>query len=208
MKTDYAHYVHAVADLETLALDERAVVLSIGIVAVKKIEVLGEWNYHPVGDFYLNLTGTLFEQILAGRTISESTVEFWNDPKQRDALIHLMSENGPRRISDAEKELKEWLKAVAPDKNKLMLWGNGSGFDCNKVESLFPGLGIPFWLHRDLRSNLDTTDVSVDRSDGIFHHALSDAKNQAKALTKSFHRMDQLRAAFEATGGVFDEWIG
>ena len=208
MKTDYRNYVHAAADLETLGLDDNAVVVSLGVAIVKWNPETGKFELK--GDFYMNLVQTMFEQTMQGRGVLQSTVEWWREPRQQTPLKVLMDEAWKASkvcaptIAEASDRLHDYLKSQQPDRKKLMLWGNGAGFDCNKIESLLPKASVPFRLHRDLRTVLDDTRVEVVRDEGVDHHARYDAINQALALKKALNRLERLHQTFESDS-VWDE---
>ena len=187
-KNDYRNYIHASVDLETLALDDRAVVLSIGVSTVSWLE--RDKSYILDSEVYLNLMGTVGEQMLLGRTVDPSTVAWWAQSQQATAKERLLKEESFYSLKNAGDTLRQFLKAVSPEKNRLMLWGWGSGFDCNKIESLFPELGVPFWMHRCLRTVADLHGVEVGRTGGTAHHALDDARNQAVVLEQVLTMVD------------------
>lgn len=71
----------------------------------------------------------------------------------------------------------------------IMLWGYGSGFDCNKIETLFPKLPIKFYNHRCLRTLSDALGLKIIRVGSIHHHAGDDANDQAHAVADALQTL-------------------
>lgn len=177
MKNDYCKTAHAVIDLETLGKRDDAVVLSIGLSMVTFNRDIG--GFKVDGTAYFDLTGTVFEQLRMGRTIDQDTVAWWSDQARDKAAAALKSSvtslgsHGDMLAS----ELNTNSHAMP-----IMLWGYSSGFDCNKLVSLFPKLPIKFWNHRCLRTLYDALGLKIIRVGNIHHHAGDDANDQAHAV--------------------------
>ena len=193
--------IHIVADIETMDTAETAVVLSIGLRRVRFSDTQGKFIvFGPV--FYLNLVGTVFEQLLKGRTISESTIKWWASPDQDEPRKMLLTENGDSRdyspitLAAAEdllqSTLQDWILT-----GPAMLWGFGSGFDCNKLDSLTPVFreqGVTFRGHMCERTLSNLLDVPwPEYAGGALpkHHASRDASHQAEHLANLLSKLHE-----------------
>lgn len=184
MTNDYCKTAHAVIDLETLGKRDDAVVLSIGLSMVTFNRDIG--GFKVDGTAYFDLTGTVFEQLRMGRTIDQDTVAWWSDPARDKAATAL---------KPSVTSLGSHGDVLASELNTnshgmpIMLWGYGSGFDCNKIETLFPKLPIKFWNHRCLRTLSDALGLKIIRVGSIHHHAGDDANDQAHAVADALQTL-------------------
>lgn len=158
-------------DLETLGVNEDAIVLSIGAVFFD-VET-GELGQ----SYYVELDAD--EQLKLGRKINYSTILWWI--KQSEAAKMALKEQG-ENVGPALKRFKLWVENVGgPD---VRPWGNGSMFDIGIIESLLIKYDIPIpWSFRnimDLRTfqRFVANGSKIPRSEG-HHNAQTDAKDQA-----------------------------
>lgn len=164
---------HVMLDLETLDTTPSAVIVSIGACRFDP-------NTGEVGEkFYAILDRD--SQTLMGRTSSDSTLKWWNEPGQAEA----------RKVF--EEPVTEVRRALHDFSNFLPLdvggiWGNGAAFDNVILWHAFRQFGLdlpPFWTDRCFR-----TIKALGKANGIepppfrgtAHNALDDAVHQAQHL--------------------------
>ena len=115
--------IHAMIDIETLDTQPSSVVLSVGAVKFDPFggqEPFAKTLWRPSVD----------EQLLAGRTTSESTLEWWSRQEEhiRESTF---TEQGRVDLSVFFKDLNKFLVGV--DK----VWCQGPQFDMVILEDLF-----------------------------------------------------------------------
>jgi hypothetical protein len=131
-------------DIETLDLSPSAVVMDIGVVIYdleKQVEVCAT-----------NLTPSITEQVIVGRTVSKDTINFHvrNYHKTLDSLVAHTSSFRPT-VASVFNSMEELLSPVSE------IWINGLSFDPVVLRSLFTSRGIDRlpWSYRkevDVRS--------------------------------------------------------
>ncbi|KAB2896786.1 MAG: 3'-5' exoribonuclease, partial [Burkholderiaceae bacterium] len=172
---------HIVLDLETLSTKPHAAVISIGAVA---LDAVGQC----VGEFHTAIDG----HGQPGRDIDPETLAWWaqQSPEAQAASLHATS---CVSATQAMCMFSGWVGTVA-DPEKVKMWGNGSSFDCTILSSLYAQcheLGHPqpwrWWNDRDMRTISDDFPEAknVGPFEGIKHHALHDARHEAKVLAKA-----------------------
>jgi exodeoxyribonuclease VIII len=155
-------------DLETLATDHDAVIVSIGAV---------RWNKTTIGDtFYAVLN--LDDQILAGRKMKDVTVAWWSQQSEAARSVF----DSPRQDTDAAlKSFAEWL-----GEGNLQIWGNGSDFDNAILGSAYASFGIKRpWSYGNNRcyrtlKNIAHPGENLPARVGTHHNAVDDAIYQAQ----------------------------
>lgn len=165
-------------DLETMGTKPNCVVLSLGAcffdIATGKI-----------GDtFYMVFE--VEEQKAKGRTIEESTMKWWS--MQSNAAKRVFTD---KKVPVAE-VLQKFVEFVQKNGtvSKIYPWGNGSTFDISIIENLMEQYGVKVpWLFynvMDLRTfvRFQAKGIKVPKLEGVNHHALDDAINQAKHVMK------------------------
>lgn len=190
-------YRDAFLDLETLDTGPRAVILSVGIVKLDE-------NFELWGvPFYRTLD--VRQQLLAGRTVDKGTIQWWQDEERREARQAIEDET-PTDVLQALLELSDWLKEGHPGKGKMALYGNGPEFDNVLLETLFDDFGVKLpWRYTEnqsFRTIRHLTRHLFKESpvagelyghegiifEGIQHHALWDAHNEAKKYALAMKR--------------------
>ena len=160
-------------DIETLGTNPNAIVLSIGAVFFTKGGLKET--------FYVELNKE--DQVSRGRRSTPSTVEWWNTrgiPIPGDASCN---------NTVVLKQLQEFINDGQIFHGKdVKVWGNGSSFDVTIMEHLFSIYNIEapwkFFNVRDVRTIVDLYPKCRPREENP-HHALEDAKNQAKWVIKA-----------------------
>ena len=167
---------HIVLDLETLSTQPHAIVASIGAVALT-----------AQGEFVSEFHTPVICSTQPDRDLSESTCQWWDGQSdEAKAASILAAEAIP--ASEALQAFSAWVLEHANPKT-VKVWGNGSNFDNVILSSLYadyPELTRPweYWNDRDMRTLLDLHPHAKDVGpfDGIKHHALHDARHEAKQL--------------------------
>ncbi len=165
-------------DLETMATEPDAVVLSIGACFF-------DLQTGKIGEkFYTCLSVT--EQEEMNRVVDARTLAWWNG-QSKDARKVFTEKKYP--VDHCLNEFTNFILSNA-NKSQVMAWGNGSGFDISIMESLFRMFELPcpwlFYNVMDLRTfrRFVASNVKVPKLEGTNHHALDDAINQAKFVLK------------------------
>ena len=168
-------------DIETLGVNDDALVVSIGAVFFDpKTGETGK-EFYRVLDYQ--------DQIDEGRKPTASTIQFWlNQSKEAQQVFH---ENATP-TTDALLSFQEFvIENCEPDKVKP--WGNGPSFDLTIMESLFRDfkVSIPwkFWNVRCLRTFKEYIYNGKDLTrEGVYHHAIDDCKHQIKVISEGLQR--------------------
>ncbi len=148
-------------DIETLDLSPSAVVMDIGVVIYdleKQVEVCAT-----------NLTPSISEQVIVGRTVSKDSINFHvrNYHKTLDSLIAHASSFRPS-VASVFNSMEELLSPVSE------IWINGLSFDPVVLRSLFTSRGIDRlpWSYskevdvRSFRTLFKKYGLSVDGGNG------------------------------------------
>jgi hypothetical protein len=172
---------HIVLDLETLSTKPNAAVIAIGAVAVSATGAI-------VGEFHIAVDG--YSQ--PGRDIDAATLAWWEEQTPEAKAASLQATDHVS-ATVAMCKFSAWVLEMA-DSTTVKMWGNGSSFDCTILSSLYAQcheLGYPqpwaWWNDRDMRTLVDAfpTAKQVGDFEGIKHHALHDARHEAKQLAKA-----------------------
>lgn len=168
--------IHAMIDIETLDTFPTSVILSVGAVKFDpfKQEPYSKTLWRPNID----------EQVNAGRTISDNTLQWW---AQQDKHIQDTTFTDEGRITcvDFCKLLNKFLVGV--DK----IWAHGPQFDMVIIENLFDQIkhhkGWAFWQVMDSRTvfNMMPTDPRKGIQENL-HSADDDAYWQAVCVQKAY----------------------
>lgn len=180
-------------DLETLGRAAGCVVLSIGAVCVDETGLGTE--------FYSEIS--IRSCLEAGLEVDPETMDWWK--KQGDTGKELLARcESPKapKLADVMEQFCAFVRLECG--HGARPWGNGASFDIPIVERAILAVGMTapwkFWDHRCHRTMRDhwMPWVGDEPFVGTKHHALHDARHQAKHL----HRILALRAqAIAASGG-------
>lgn len=166
---------HLMIDLETLASDANAVILTLGMVLVE--------DGHFLSDAYIEFDAQ--EQIDAGRKVSAGTIKWWL-AQSVDAQRAAFSPRWPLHLKDA---LHQIALIQGVDWKQVQVWSNGADFDIPILYTAYHSLGMRApWSYKNVRcfrtiKNL-YPDVKLAAREGEAHNALDDARNQALHLIK------------------------
>jgi len=172
---------HVMIDLETMAIQPEAAIVSIGAVVFDpRTGKVG--NEGTKQTFYSEL-----EWEFQGRLIDPSTEAWWlkQSKHARNAL------NGLDDLGESLVSLVNWLPQDAK------VWGNGSIFDIAMLEHAYRQLDIDipwkFWNVRDCRTIKDLYESSRGgwdkKAGGNAHNALHDAIYQAQYISTMWNKI-------------------
>ena len=157
-------------DLETFGLKPGAMIRAIGAVKFQNGEILDT--------FYMRIDPKSCEDV--GLRLDVSTMMWWM--KQSDAARKEMTDPG-EPLTFVLARFREWLSP-----GPRQVWGNGADFDNALLEAAYAATGCPApWSYRDnrcYRTIWNLFPALPYEKPTISHHALEDAKAQAKHLIK------------------------
>ena len=165
--------MHMMLDLETLALDNRAVVFQIGVVV---FDLKGEM---PVKIRY---DVDILPQIMAGRVVDSETQKWWMTQEKGSWA------RDPSNVISVEQAIKE-LNIVVEENSVQFVWANSPSFDCVILRSLAKDFACD--LRWDFRSDMDVRTLktmnSIARLDPAepfitTHDALKDCIDQVRKV--------------------------
>lgn len=170
--------LHVMIDIETLGLQQYAMLLSVGAV-----------RFNP-------LTGAieeeleLFPELTIGH-IDPSTVLWWLGQPEAARLALLGRERSDHR------ECADQLQAFVRETGSgAMIWAVGPQFDIACLEwHLSPSDGKPLWHYRqiaDARTMRLFHESSIPRGDDVEHTALGDARAQARWVSEVLHHLNYI----------------
>jgi 3' exoribonuclease, RNase T-like len=164
--------INLMVDLETMGLRPDAAIVSIGAVMFDANE-LGPEFYTPV---------CLEDCKRLGLTTDQSTVDWWAKQSE-DARAAWSDEHAPMLLEVMSAFTQFVRQEGGPD---VLVWGNGAAFDPVLLESAYRVLDAdPPWKFYNVRCFRTMKNVysnfPVPRQ-GTHHHALDDAKHQARVL--------------------------
>lgn len=164
-------------DLETLGTSSNAPIISIGACYFDR----------HTGDIGTGFSVNVDVAELGDEfTFDYDTVKWWTE--QSDSARKLVFEN-PTRLHTALVELMKFIG----DGNDIKLWSHAT-FDMPILANAFKVIGlkhpVPYRNMRDLRTLMDLANHhSTLKREGTHHHALDDAKFQAKYAAEAFRKM-------------------
>lgn len=171
-------------DLETLSLDNNAVVVSIS--AIQFDLTTGE-----VGkkfEKFLDIT----EQVVAGGHISEDTCSWWQS-QSAQARSQLIAKK-PVGVVSALKAFNTFLLDCYSNPKDIRLWGNGISADNVWIRNLYQrhliDFTLPYWCDKDVRTLTGLVEreaLSKIEFIGTKHKGLDDCAHQIKTLHASYN---------------------
>jgi len=166
---------HIMIDLETLSTRAHATILSIGAVKFNIQDGIFD-------EFYINVDAKTCKD--AGLHIDKNTIAWWQKQKP-EALQALMVD--PIPVTEALQKFCDWI-----GNTRVQPWGNGASFDITILEEAMVRTDVKIpWKHWDVmcfRTVMNLMGISNAQiraqEDDVSHHALDDAKSQARTLLK------------------------
>jgi len=171
--------MHCMIDCETLGTSPDAVMLTLGAVKFNPYDL-----QDPHTPLYFRID--VDEQTALGRTIDNSTLEWWG--KQDPAIFEeAMSDEDRIPLESMIAQINKYVVGV--DK----IWAQGILFDIGMLENLYRQLKHPcpwnFWQIRDSRTIMDLGDDSAKTGNKSAHNALADAFAQAVAVQNIYKQL-------------------
>lgn len=170
---------HIVIDLETLGKGPRAVIATIGIVVVEQLRITRE--------LYLRIDLHDWQQ--RELQCDASTAVFWLEQSEA-ARQEITTREGRLPLDVALGHVIELVDTYS----RPCIWANSPSFDCVILRNAFDlcALGAPweYWQERDIRTltALYPT-LKAMPAEGIKHHALHDARHEARQLIEGMRMM-------------------
>lgn len=164
-------------DIETLATDRTAVVLSIGMCRFDP-KTLTPPSHKTV------LYPSLEEQLTLGRTVSDSTLEWWSTQDQ-EILARALTEDNRQSLEDICSAINKFV--VGSER----IWAQGPLFDIIILEDMYSNIehhtNWSYWQISDSRTvfNMTPTDPRKEIQQDL-HDAGEDAYYQAVAVQKAY----------------------
>ena len=167
--------MHLMCDIETLSTQPNAAILSIGACVFDR-DGVGKTFYRVIS-----------EDTITGH-IDPKTVLWWF--KQSDAARGEFTKGHGRPHTEVLSDFAAFCATESGGK-ELHPWSNGAGFDIVILESAYAAANMRTpWKYNgplDVRTIMWEACARVNKAEGIEHHALDDAINQAKAVLKALH---------------------
>ena len=171
---------HIMLDLENLDFTHTSVILTFGAVKFDPFA----WDEDPHDPIYFKLD--IDSQIAMGRTISDSTLEWWQK-QPAEIFEEAMSDDGRIPLDDFLKELNRYRVGASK------IWAQGPLFDIDILENLYKMRGTPVpWMYYDIRDSrtvFDMGDDSAKTTNKVAHNALADAFAQACAVRDIYRQL-------------------
>jgi DNA polymerase III epsilon subunit-like protein len=183
-------------DIETLGLRPGSAIISIGAVAWEGDQITSE--FYTVID--------LDSCRMNGLREDPATRAWWDaqSGEARKALVQADTGQG-RMLDVALNEFAAWL--VGADDEEFLIWGNGAAFDVPILEAAYVRVAqsIP-WDYRNVRcfrtlrglDMLPRTEWPADEA--VAHHALDDARWQAKFAMAALRNIADYETFYAHTG--------
>lgn len=180
---------HHMIDIETLALSPRAMILSVGIVAV---------NRNSSGTYAVNgfayWVANIAKNDPGKYEIDPQTVLWWL--RQSDVARADFNRLATIHIRDVLICLNEFIQ-LTPNHEDALIWAKPPKFDLAILEHAYQTEGIDCpWSYKQLRclrtaiDMFDPDDTLAPPDHGTHHNALDNAKYQAEYLAKLLNVRD------------------
>ncbi|MED0142075.1 3'-5' exoribonuclease, partial [Escherichia coli] len=187
-------WYHLMIDLETMGKKSNAPIVVIGAVFFDP--QTGEIG--PT--FYIVIS--LVDAMDTGAVPDGSTIEWWlaQSSEARSAILV-----DQVKLVDALIQFREFINEYSNEKF-VQVWGNGATFDNTILRTSYERLNIPcpwrYYNDRDVRTivelgkTIDFDARTVIPFEGVRHHALDDARHQAKYVSAIWQKLIPNQADF------------
>ncbi|TPC99274.1 exonuclease [Escherichia coli] len=187
-------WYHLMIDLETMGKKSNAPIVVIGAVFFDP--QTGEIG--PT--FYIVIS--LVDAMDTGAVPDGSTIEWWlaQSSEARSAILV-----DQVKLVDALIQFREFINEYS-DEKFVQVWGNGATFDNTILRRSYERLNIPcpwrYYNDRDVRTIVELGKTigfdarTVIPFEGVRHHALDDARHQAKYVTATIQKLIPNQADF------------
>lgn len=181
---------HIMVDLETMGTAPGSAIVSLGAVVFDPVTGrLGDEFYRVI---------SLRSCTVAGLRIDPDTVGWWM--RQSDAARAALTDGDAEDLLRVIAAFAAWWRS----QRGRFIWGHGANFDEPLLSSAFRATRteVPwkYWDARCTRTIFDAAKVKPDRSAGVHHNALDDAKAQAVAVCEAYVKLGLAPAASEVAG--------
>lgn len=172
-------------DLETWGNDPGSSIASIGAVA------FDPWGrVETTAGFYFTIDRKSCKAI--GLVENPGTVKWWDDPKR--AVARAALDIDPQPIVQVLNAFSDFYRSHASVEAETdCLWSNGPSYDETILGAAYRAAGLtPPWRYnagRDCRVTFDIFGVRLQHTEGVFHHALDDAREQAALVQDVYRRL-------------------
>jgi hypothetical protein len=174
---------HVMLDLETWGTGNKAVIVSIGACKFDHENILDA--------FHVGVDPASCQAL--GLEVDASTLLWWMDPQQREALDAWL-QLARIDLASALVGFDLWCKQ---EPGIVAMWGNGSTFDNVILRSAFAAAGLDypvrFWADQCYRTKKNEAPDVPMIHEGQHHKALDDAISQAKHLQAIWRSEDPSR---------------
>lgn len=144
-----------IIDFETLGKEDRAVLLSVGVLWVPGFDKI--WLINELIPYTIHIKIDREEQIRKGRTLDKETMSWWSG--QGDNAKEILSNNDLKSCEYTYKCIKKFMKEGGFEPKVSKIWSRGM-IDQRWWQSLCKTFGfedfLPFWCWRDTRTLLET----------------------------------------------------
>lgn len=167
---------HIVIDLETMGIGTNAAIVAIGAVRIERGQLADE--------FYQRVD--LDDAIRHGGETDAGTISWWLK-QSAEARAEVDGSQPEASLYDALGDLRHFIQSSKTTR----LWGNGATFDLRILGEAYDAIHEyrpwDFRLERDLRTILELYPEAKQggKFEGTKHHALHDARHEAKQLCKA-----------------------
>ncbi|EJX5268412.1 3'-5' exoribonuclease [Escherichia coli] len=187
-------WYHLMIDLETMGKKSNAPIVVIGAVFFDP--QTGEIG--PT--FYIVIS--LVDAMDTGAVPDGSTIEWWLAQSSEARSTILVDQV---KLVDALIQFREFINEYS-DEKFVQVWGNGATFDNTILRTSYERLNIPcpwrYYNDRDVRTIVELGKTigfdarTVIPFEGVRHHALDDARHQAKYVTATIQKLIPNQADF------------
>ncbi|MFG3875820.1 3'-5' exoribonuclease domain-containing protein [Escherichia coli] len=187
-------WYHLMIDLETMGKKSNAPIVVIGAV------FFDPQNGEIGPTFYIVIS--LVDAMDTGAVPDGSTIEWWlaQSSEARSAILV-----DQVKLVDALIQFREFINEYS-DEKFVQVWGNGATFDNTILRTSYERLNIPcpwrYYNDRDVRTIVELGKTigfdarTVIPFEGVRHHALDDARHQAKYVTATIQKLIPNQADF------------
>lgn len=186
-------------DIETEGTGHDAVIATIGAVITDIV------TGQELSDFYIRCKTE--EQIYIGRKVTKGTQEWWASQREhnQEAFDEAFCPYFKRyELKTALEQLALWIRQTFPEKVRPAVFGNGPEFDNSIIDHAFTQFEMKTpWDHgcnQSVRTMvwMGRVILGIDPKgqfefEGIQHHALDDARHEAKQIHYIFESFVQLK---------------
>ena len=170
---------HIMIDMETLAVDSNAVIITVAMVEF-------DLTTGEIGRS-IELHLSTLEQSLYKGVIDPSTIHWWSEQTPL-AKTELLRKKG-LPIVPALNKINQFIEDADFKLADMCLWGNGCTADNVWLRNLYKRHDVefilPYWCDRDVRTLVDLAgiDPSNYKFEGVKHTALADCIHQIRYCT-------------------------